>query len=142
MLRMRLFVRTVFANWVLTGIVGTALAGILFYGQPPLVFGIDLAGVPVILYALISTMIPVLILTIVGHVIFGLLARRELQLSVRSWHAAGVCLGTIAGALASLALQSAQGMVLAGALTGAVCGYVQALAWWRATRRRVGNRAV
>ena len=115
---MRLFVRTVFANWVLTGIVGTALAGILFYGQPLLVFGIDLAGVPVILYALISTMIPVLILTIVGHVIFGLLARRELQLSVRSWHAAGVCLGALAGALAGLALQRAPGMVLTGALTG------------------------
>jgi len=81
---MSLFVRTVFANWLLTGIVGTALAGVLFYGQPILVLGIDLAGVPVVLYALISTIIPVLILTLVGHVIFGLLARRELRLSVRT----------------------------------------------------------
>jgi len=60
---MSLLVRTVFANWVLTAILGTGLAGVLIYSQPLLVFGIDLAGIPVVVYALISTSIPALILT-------------------------------------------------------------------------------
>src|SRR5713101_2146425 len=137
---MSLLVRTVFANWVLTAILGTALAGVLFYGQPLLVLGIDLAGVPVVVYALISTSIPVLILTIVGHVIFGLLARRGHQLSVRTWHTVSLGLGALAGGWAGLVLERANGMVLAGALTGAVCGCIQALAWRLATRRRVGDR--
>ena len=139
---MSLLVRTVFTNWALTATLGTLLAGVLFYGQPLLILSIDLAGVPVVVYALISTSIPVLILTLVGHVIFGLLTRPRHQLSMLTWYTVGVSLGALAGGSAGLALQRANGMVLAGVLTGAVCGFVQARAWWRATRRHVGNRAV
>jgi hypothetical protein len=140
MLTMRLLIRTLIANWVLTAIVGTALAGALSYGQPLLVIGRDIAGVPVVVYALISTAIPVLILTILAHVIFGLLRREREQVSVRTWHIVGISLGALAGALAGLALQRAHGMVLAGALTGAVCGSLQALTWWRARPTRFGDR--
>src|SRR2546428_11636169 len=117
MLRKALLIRTLLTNSIVTAIFGTALAGVLFYGQPRLVFRIDIAGVPVVLYGFISTAIPVIILTTVAHVMFGLVSRRRREPSAWIWLVLGISLGALAGGLAGVALLRATGLVLAGVLT-------------------------
>ena len=141
MLRSVLLLRTLLTNWVVAATLGTALAGVLFYGQPGLVLGIDIAGVPVVVYAAISTAIPVLLATACGHAIFALVSSLRTASSARIWVVTGMSLGALAGGLTALVLVRAVGMVVAGVFTGATCGALQGLAWWRAARKGVVERA-
>jgi hypothetical protein len=115
-----------------TGVLGPALSGALFYGYPLMVIYTDIAGMPVVIYALISTAIPVVIATVFGNLILERAIRRPKRPSVWRWHILGTSLGALAGALAGLVFVRATGMVLTGMLTGAACGYLQAWRWWRA----------
>jgi hypothetical protein len=127
----KILLRNFLTNLVLAPIVGTALAG-LFYGQPLLVIWIDIAGVPAVVYALVSTSSPVVILTALGNLAFWWLSKH--RFSMWKWQVMGACLGAIAGSLAGLAMQRATAIGFVGALTGAVCGSVQAVTWWRGIR--------
>jgi hypothetical protein len=75
----KILLRNFLTNLVLAPIVGTALAG-LFYGQPLLVVWIDIAGVPAVVYALVSTSIPVVILTALGNLTFWWLSRHRFSM--------------------------------------------------------------
>ena len=57
---------TFVANLFLVPVIGTFFAGV-FQKQPLLVIGIDIAGVPLVLYAFISTCIPVMVVTVFAN---------------------------------------------------------------------------
>jgi hypothetical protein len=119
------------ANAVLAPLLGVALSGILVYGQPTLVLRSDIAGVPAVLYGVISTLIPVVVLTFVGH--FGLffILKSPLHRSRTHWLAAGSSLGALSGLLASGWLDGPVGLYAVGALVGGACGAAQAAIWWK-----------
>jgi hypothetical protein len=73
------------------------------------------------------TLLPVVIATAIGNFPFVWLRRKRSRFNIWSWHLVGVSLGTVAGVLAGLIL----GLLFVGALTGAACGLVQALIWWK-----------
>ena len=99
MLRSTLLLRTLLTNWIVAAILGTALAGILFYGQPTLVLGLDIAGLPFVIYAAISTAVPVLAATAFGHAIFRLVSTHRTASSARLWLVTGISLGAVAGGM-------------------------------------------
>jgi hypothetical protein len=119
------------ANLLLAPVVGTLLAGVLIYKQPFLIIGRDIAGVPVVLYAFISTCIPAIVTTVFANFICRQLEKIDRMFGFVTWHLLGTSLGLFAGALVGLFLQRSVMMVLTGGLTGAVLGLVDSYIWWK-----------
>lgn len=116
------------ANLVIAPIAGTFAVGVLS-GEPSLVFARDIAGVPVVLYALVSTALVVIGLTTVGVFLLATLSqlgRRRYYIALLSGGAAGAFFGLLFGGV--------RGGV-AGLLTGTTCGLVDVVIW------RTGGRA-
>ena len=122
--------RAFVANAFLAPVVGTIVA----YRQPSLVVSKDIAGVPVVAYAFLATLVPVVVLTALGNRICRLLLSGGRRYSTWSWCLAGATAGGLAGALAGLALRlvgsdGGDDLLIAGLAAGVVCGVAQALAW-------------
>jgi hypothetical protein len=103
----------------------------VFQKQPLLVIGWDIAGVPLVLYAFISTCIPVIVVTLFANFICHGLQRMDNLLNFYSWHILGVTMGVVTGGLVGLIFNGDVVMVSIGAATGAVLGVVDAYLWWR-----------
>ena len=134
--------RALVANVFLAPILGL----VLVYGRLDLVSARDIAGVPLIAYAFIATLVPVILLTVIGSQICGRLERRGL--SAWAWYVAGVCFGVVAGGLVRLTVLGGMGvqggstrLLLSACLTGAVCSVVQ-VAFWRKGARHGAHPAV
>ena len=127
-------VRALVANVFLAPILGL----VFLYGHPGMVIARDIGGVPLLAYAFIATLVPVIVLTVIGNRLCSRLEHGGL--AVWLWYVAGVCFGAIAGtfagwALGGMGVQSGSSRILvAGGLTGAVCGFVQALSWRKGAR--------
>ena len=120
-------------NLLLASFLGVLLAGILIYEQPGLVFKADTAGVPMLVYGLISTAIPVVLVTLLGHGVLAWLARSRSFPRPVPWHAAGATVGSCVGlAGGSFLFDSARGGLI-GLVVGAACGACQAYVWWWGT---------
>src|ERR1039457_2258674 len=126
-----LFLRTLLANVVIAPVVGTALAGPLQYGIVFLVLGGEIAGVPFVVYAFLSTCIPVAVLTTLANLICWRITRKRPGVVGRGWYVAGASFAALAGALAGLLLLQTAAIVTSGAAAGVACGLVQAAIWRR-----------
>jgi hypothetical protein len=126
--------RALVANVVLAPILGLGL----LYGHLDMVIARDIGGVPLVAYAFIATLVPVTVLSVIGNRICARLERGGF--AAWRWYVVGVCFGAIAGAFAGwvlggMGVQSGSSRILvAGGITGAVCGLVQVLS------RRKGAR--
>lgn len=118
------------ANAVLAPVLGVALLGILVYRQPTLVLMADIAGVPLVLYGALSTLIPVVVLTLVGHLEHYFSFKSRLRRSRTHWVIAGGCLGALSGLVATGWLGGSVGVYAVGALVGGACGASQGAVWW------------
>jgi len=121
---------TFLANLFLAPVIGTLFAGV-FQRQPLLIIGIDIAGVPLVLYAFISVCIPVIFVTVFANFICDRLQKVDDRFNCFTWHILGITIGLVAGGLVGLILQRDVAMVLIGTGTGAVLGLVDAYLWWR-----------
>jgi hypothetical protein len=124
---------TFLANLFLAPVIGTLFAGV-FQQRPLLVIGIDIAGVPLVLYAFISTCIPVIVVTVFANFICDRLQTIDDRFNFFTWHILGVSMGVLAGGLVGLILVRDVAMISIGAATGAVLGFVDAYLWWRGKR--------
>jgi len=114
--------------------LGTALFGLLT-DDPSLILATDIAGVPVLVYALISTGPFAVVAGLLGsRLIVPLAGVSRLQRSGLAWVVACAAFGLVAGATvvaAPLLLGGASNVVWAvlvsGALAGGVCGTVLGL---------------
>ena len=85
---------TFVANLLLAPIIGTFFAGV-FQHRPLLVIGIDIAGVPLVVYAFISTCLPVFIVTVFANFICDRLQKMDNLFSPFTWHTLGVTVGLL-----------------------------------------------
>ena len=118
------------ANLLLVPILGTFAVGLLS-GDPRLVLGTDIAGVPVLVYATMSTAIPVIAVTVFGLIILGELGKpgpRRQYIAV-----VAVVFGAAGGALFGLLLFGGFRIAFAGLLTGTICSVVDVLIWRAST---------
>ena len=128
-MRVTLHVQPLLVNVFLAPAAGLALV----YGQPRMVVARDIAGVPLIAYAFMATLVPVIVLTAFSNRLCTLFEQRGYSLWV--WYGAGLIVGAVAGALAGwvLAGMGIQGgtsrVLVAGGLTGAICALAQVLLW-------------
>ena len=130
--------RAVLVNSVIAPIMGTALV----YREPSIFLGKDLAGVPILVYAFLSTLLPVVLLTSLGNRVCRRLDRRRPPYSTATWLGTSASLGAVAGAAVgvfwrALAGPQSAGFVLSGCLVGATCGVVQAVLWRLGARNHV-----
>jgi len=124
---------TFVANLFLAPVVGTFFAGV-FQHQPLLLVGFDIAGVPLVLYAFISTCIPVIVVTVFANFVCGRLQKVNDRFNLFTWHILGVTIGSLAGGLVGLFLNREFAMVSIGAATGTALGLVDAYLWWKGKR--------
>jgi hypothetical protein len=127
--------RAFLANAFLAPVVGTMVA----HRRASAVLIRDIAGVPIIAYAFIATLIPVVVLTGFGNRICRVLLSGGRSYSVWGWCLAGAGAGAAAGVLVGLAWRlvaqaSDSNLVVAGLAAGAACGVVQAVLWLRQAR--------
>ncbi len=127
--------RSIVVNAFLASILGTMVA----HRQASAVLFEDIGGVPIVAYAFVATLIPVVVFTSLGNRFCRFLAGGDRRHSASFWYVAGAVTGTVAGALVALvwrALGSTSGgdLILAGCTTGAICGVVQAAMWLREAR--------
>jgi len=121
--------RSMLANALLAPVVGTMAA----HGPSGVLFQ-DIAGVPIIAYAFISTLIPALVMTSLGNRICRSLLEGGRRYSMPVWCLVGAGAGGAAGVFVGVAWravgQTAGGdLVPAGLVAGATCGVVQAVLW-------------
>jgi hypothetical protein len=117
------------ANALVAPVVGTVAA----HGVSAVLFK-DIAGVPIIAYAFISTLIPALVMTSLGNRICRSFLGGGRRYSMPVWCLAGASAGGAAGVLVGMAWRavgntSGGELVRAGLIAGATCGVVQALLW-------------
>ena len=115
------------ANLVVASIGGTFAVGVLS-DAPDLVWARDIAGVPVVLYALLSTAVAVAGFTTGGIFLLSTLSRLK-----RPRYYFAILSAGAAGALFGLLIGGLRGGV-AGLVTGTVCGVID-VAIWRGLRR-------
>ena len=132
-MRSAVHVQALLVNLLVAPIVGLALA----YGRPADVGARDLLGIPLIAYAFIGTLVPVLALTAVANRLCVLF--RERGYSVWSWYAVGLIAGAGAGTLTAWAFAGffrggSRRFLVAGGLTGAVCALIHVLLWRKGER--------
>ena len=121
---------TFLANLFLAPVIGILIAGVIEQ-RPFLIVGFDIAGVPLVLYAFISTCIPVIVVTAFANRICARLQKMGDTFSFFTWHILGITIGMFAGGLVGFFLQRNVAMILIGAVTGAVLGLADAYLWWR-----------
>jgi hypothetical protein len=121
--------RSLVVNVLAAPILGTALA----HRQVAAVLWRDIGGIPIVVYAFISCLIPVAVLTSVGNRICHSLASGPRRYSAWAWFAAGAAGGAVSGAVVVLIWRylrgQSDGLLLAGSVTGAICGVAQAAQW-------------
>jgi len=128
-------------------IIGCAIAGIV-NGQPLLVVSWDIAGVPVVLYALIPLAIPGTIIGIFAGYLTGVLMRRGYIDRLTNWQARslGAALGGLGGiglwGMLFMQVDAAWSVLGPAAGAGALCGLLIANYTLRiANRERAEVRA-
>jgi hypothetical protein len=125
-MRIPVHVQPLLVNALLAPVVGLALVR----GRAEGIVSRDFLGIPFIAYAFIGTIVPVLALSAVANRLCALFRKRGY--SSWAWYAVGLIAGAGGGALVGRAfagffLGGRWRFLLAGALTGAMCGVIHVL---------------